>query len=57
MQVYPQNEDLNNPEIGPINRQDLPGLPPALLLTVEFDRLGDKGGATIWCSFCFGTNG
>ncbi len=43
MQAYAPNENLNNPEIGPINRQDLRGLPPALVLTAEFDPLRDEG--------------
>lgn len=43
IQAYAPNEDLNNPEIGPINRQDLHGLPPALVLTAEFDPLRDEG--------------
>jgi acetyl esterase len=62
IQAYAPNEDLNNPEIGPINRQDLRGLPPALLLTAEFDPLRDEGqryaerlqkaGVHVW-SHCF----
>jgi acetyl esterase len=62
IQAYAPNEDLNNPEIGPINRQDLRGLPPALLLTAEFDPLRDEGqkyagrleraGVRVW-SHCF----
>ncbi|MCF0074268.1 alpha/beta hydrolase [Dyadobacter sp. CY261] len=43
IQKYAPNEDLNNPEIGPINQQDLGGLPPALVLTAEFDPLRDEG--------------
>lgn len=43
IRAYAPNEDLNNPEIGPINRQDLRGLPPALVLTAEFDPLRDEG--------------
>lgn len=43
IRAYAPNEDLNNPEIGPINRRDLRGLPPALVLTAEFDPLRDEG--------------
>lgn len=62
IQAYAPNEDLNNPEIGPINRQDLSGLPPALVLTAEFDPFRDEGqryaerlkraGVQVW-SHCF----
>lgn len=62
IQAYAPSEDLNNPEIGPINRQDLSGLPPALVLTAEFDPLRDEGqryaerlqkaGVQVW-SHCF----
>lgn len=60
--AYAPNEDLNNPEIGPINRENLRGLPPALVLTAEFDPLRDEGqryaerlqkaGVLVW-SHCF----
>jgi len=43
MKAYAPNEMLDNPEVGPINRQDLTGLPPALVLTSEFDPLRDEG--------------
>lgn len=43
IRAYAPNENINNPEIGPINRQDLRGLPPALVLTAEFDPLRDEG--------------
>lgn len=60
--MYAPKEDLNNPEVGPINRQDLHGLPPALVLTAEFDPLRDEGqlyaerlrkaGVHVW-DYCF----
>jgi len=43
IRMYAPDEDLNNPDIGPVNRKDLHGLPPALVLTAEFDPLRDEG--------------
>lgn len=43
MQAYAPHVNLGNPEVGPINRQDLSKLPPALVLTAEFDPLRDEG--------------
>lgn len=43
MQAYAPQVSLENPEVGPINRQDLSNLPPALVLTAEFDPLRDEG--------------
>lgn len=43
IRAYAPDADLNNPEVGPINRSDLRGLPPALVLTAEFDPLRDEG--------------
>ena len=43
IRAYAPEEPLDNPDVGPINRQDLHGLPPALVLTAEFDPLRDEG--------------
>jgi acetyl esterase len=43
IQAYAPQENLENPDVGPINRQNLRDLPPALVLTAEFDPLRDEG--------------
>lgn len=35
--------DARNSEVAPIQRNDLTGLPPALIITAEFDVLRDEG--------------
>jgi acetyl esterase len=45
IQAYAPNEDVTNPEIGPINNKDLRDLPPAVVITAEFDPFHDEGAA------------
>ncbi|MBL7697150.1 MAG: alpha/beta hydrolase [Chitinophagaceae bacterium] len=41
--VYAPDENTNNPEVGPLNGKDLSGLPPAVIITAEFDPVRDEG--------------
>jgi acetyl esterase len=60
--VYAPGADLKNPEVAPIQRGDLSGLPSAVVVTAEFDPLRDEGiayanklenaGVKVW-SKCF----
>ena len=43
IQAYAPETDIDNPEIAPIQGQDLSGLPPAVIITAEFDPLRDEG--------------
>jgi acetyl esterase len=42
-QQYAPGADLSNPLISPLLAPDLSGLPPALIVTVEFDPVRDEG--------------
>ncbi|MCE6991034.1 alpha/beta hydrolase [Dyadobacter sp. CY323] len=43
MQLYAPDVDIRNPDVAPIQREDLHGLPPAVIITAEFDPLRDEG--------------
>lgn|GEM_PF-6192156 len=42
---YTNENDFNNAEYAPILSKNLSGLPPAVMLTAEFDPLRDQGAA------------
>lgn len=44
-ETYADKKDYDNPEFAPILSKDLSGLPPAVLITAEFDPLRDQGAA------------
>ena len=44
-QQYAPNADLNDPLISPLLAKDLSGLPPAVIVTIEFDPVRDEGEA------------
>jgi acetyl esterase len=44
-QQYAPNADLDDPLISPLLAKDLSGLPPAVIVTIEFDPVRDEGEA------------
>jgi len=40
---FPDPTERGNPEVSPLRESDLSGLPPAILLTAEYDPLRDEG--------------
>jgi acetyl esterase len=63
LETYADEKDHNNPAYAPILAKNLSGLPPAVMITAEFDPLRDQGiayaeqlrkaGVKVW-SQCFG---
>ncbi|MFI5132450.1 MAG: alpha/beta hydrolase [Chitinophagales bacterium] len=45
LETYADEKDHTNPEYAPILSKNLSGLPPAVLITAEFDPLRDQGSA------------
>ncbi len=45
LETYADEKDRNNPEFAPILCKNLSGLPPAVMITAEFDPLRDQGAA------------
>lgn len=45
IQAYAPNEDISNAEVAPLQSKDVSGLPPAVVITAEFDPLHDEGNA------------
>jgi acetyl esterase len=43
IQAYAPDIDRNHPEVAPIQSKDVSGLPPAVIITAEFDVLHDEG--------------
>lgn len=41
--MYAPNAALKTPDLAPIQRRDVADLPPALIITAEFDPLRDEG--------------
>lgn len=44
-EMYATKKDYQNPALAPIRTNDLSGLPPAVILTAEFDPIRDQGAA------------
>jgi acetyl esterase len=63
LETYADEKDHNNPTYAPILAKNLSGLPPAVIITAEFDPLRDQGiayadrlrkaGVKVWAQ-CFG---
>jgi acetyl esterase len=47
LETYADKKDHNNPTYAPILAENLSGLPPAVMITGEFDPLRDQGGAYV----------
>ena len=47
LETYADQKDYNNPEYAPILSKNLEGLPPAVMITAEFDPLKDQGAAYV----------
>lgn len=43
IRAYAPYVALDNPEVAPLHRKDVSGLPPAVIITAEFDPLRDEG--------------